>query len=113
MAGLIVAPTPTDAKGVLGPTWLSVLQAADLVGDAWQPARGTYRLASDGHLCRSLAERTVDDFLTARGIAHVPEPTCPGSNSRADWGVPDGTFVEYAGLLSDVEDRPYACPTIH
>jgi hypothetical protein len=105
MKGLIIAPRPAPAKSVLGPTWLSVLQAADLVGDAWRPARGTYCLAADGHLCRSLAERTVDDFLTARGIAHVPEPAYPGSTSRADWGLPDGTFVEYAGLLSDAEYR--------
>lgn len=105
MTGLIVAPTPLQAKGLLGPTWLAVLQAADLVGDAWRPARGTYCLAADGHLCRSLAERTVDDFLTARSIPHVPEPAYPGSKSRADWSLPDGTFVEYAGLLSDAEYR--------
>jgi hypothetical protein len=105
MTALIVAPGPAQAKAKLGPIWLAVLQAAGLVGDAWRPARGTYCLASDGHLCRSLAERTVDDFLAARGIAHVPEPAYPGSSSRADWGLPDGTFVEYAGLLSDAEYR--------
>jgi hypothetical protein len=105
MTGLIVAPVSTQAKSTLGPSWLAVLQAAGLVGDAWRPARGTYCLAADGHLCRSLAERTVDDFLNARGIAHFPEPAYPGSNSRADWSLPDGTFVEYAGLLSDADYR--------
>lgn len=105
MTGLIVAPNQFRAKAVLGPTWLSVLQAAGLVGDAWRPARGTYCLAADGHLCRSLAERTVDDFLTARGITHEPEPRYAGSNRRADWGLPDGTFVEYAGLLADAGYR--------
>ncbi len=105
MAGLIVAPVPLAAKALAGPTWLGVLQAADLVGDAWRPGLGTYCLAADGHLCRSLAERTVDDFLTARGIAHTPEPTYPGSSRRADWALPDGTFVEYAGLLDDAEYR--------
>lgn len=105
MAGLIVGPDPTQAKAVLGSPWLKVLQTAGLVGDAWRATRGTYCLAADGHLCRSLAERTVDDFLTARGIAHTPEPAYPGSNSRADWGLPDGTFVEYAGLLSAADYR--------
>lgn len=105
MAGLIVAPSPVAAKALAGPTWLAVLQAADLVGDVWRPSLGTYCLAADGHLCRSLAERTVDDFLTARGIAHTPEPAYPGSSRRADWALPDGTFVEYAGLLADAEYR--------
>ena len=105
MAGLIVAPSSPIAKRQLGSTWLAVLQAAGLVGEAWRPGRGTYCLASDGHLCRSLAERTVDDFLTARGIAHTPEPAYPGSTRRADWGLPDGTYVEFAGLLGDAEYR--------
>ena len=35
---------------------------------------------------------TVDDFLTSYGVAHVPEPSYPGSTSRAHWGLPDGTF---------------------
>lgn len=106
MVGLIVGPSPKLARKKLGPaSWLAVLQSAGLVGDAWRPGRGTYCQAADGHLCRSLAERTVDDFLTAHGIAHKPEPTYPGSSRRADWGLPDGTFVEYAGLLGDAEYR--------
>lgn len=105
MAALIVAPAPPIAKRQLGSTWLAVLQVAGLVGEAWRPGRGTYCLASDGHLCRSLAERTVDDFLTARGIVHTPEPAYPGSTRRADWGLPDGTYVEFAGLLGDAEYR--------
>lgn len=105
MAGLIVAPSPEQAKSLLGPTWLAVLQSAGLVGEAWRPARGTYCLAADGHLCRSIAERTVDDFLTVHGIAHTPEPVYPGSHSRADWLLADGTFVEFAGLLSDADYR--------
>ncbi len=105
MAGLIVSPSPEQAKALLGPKWLAVLQAAGIVGDAWRATRGTACFASDGHLCRSLAERTVDDFLAARGIAHVPEPAYPGSKRRADWSLPDGTFIEYAGLLSDAGYR--------
>lgn len=103
MVGLIVAPAPSCAKQHMGATWLRVLQTAGLVGDAWRPARGTYCVATDGHACRSLAERTVDDFLTSHGIAHDPEPNYPGSTRRADWRLADGTFVEYAGLLSNAE----------
>ena len=101
MVGLIGAPAPDNAKALFGATWLRVLQSAGLVGDAWRPARGTYCVAADGHDCRSLAERTIDDFLTAHGIAHEPEPRYPGSTRRADWRLEDGTFVEYAGLMAD------------
>jgi hypothetical protein len=101
MVGLIIAPAPTVAKALLGETWLHVLQACGLVGDAWRPARGTYCLASDGHPCRSLAERTVDDFLASKGLVHQPEPRYPDSQRRADWKLADGTYIEYAGLLGD------------
>jgi hypothetical protein len=102
MVGLILAPAPSYATAQLRvPTWLRVLQATGLVGEAWRPGRGTYCVAADGHYCRSLAERTIDDFLAAHGIAHDPEPRYPGSTRRADWRLPDGTLVEFAGLLGD------------
>jgi hypothetical protein len=101
LTGLIVAPAPQAAKARLGGTWLRVLQASGLVEEAWRPARGTYCFATDGHPCRSLAERTVDDFLARNGIAHESEPRYPGSARRADWGLANGTFIEYAGLLAD------------
>jgi hypothetical protein len=103
MAGLIVAPNVDSAKAWAGTTWLQVLQTAGLVGDAWRPGRGTYCVAADGHACRSLAERTIDDFLSAHHVAHDPEPRYPGSNMRADWSLPGGRYVEFAGMLSDAE----------
>jgi len=103
VAGLVVAPAPEYAKQTVGGTWLAILQASGVVDDAWRPGRGTYCIAADGHPCRSLAERTVDDFLSANGIAHDPEPPYPGSTRRADWRLPDGTLVEYAGMMADRE----------
>lgn len=105
MAGLIVAPAPVYAKAQIGGTWLRVLQESGLVGDAWRPGLGTYCIAADGHQCRSLAERTVDDFLSSRKVPHEPEPPYPGSSRKADWRLPDGTLVEYAGLMSDATYR--------
>lgn len=55
IVGLIVAPASRYAKEEFGATWLRVLQASGLVGEAWRPARGTYCIATDGHPCRSLA----------------------------------------------------------
>lgn len=105
MVGLIVAPAPDYAKAEIGGTWLRVLQESGLVGDAWRPGRGTYCIAADGHQCRSLAERTVDDFLSSHRIPHDPEPPYPASSRRADWRLEDGTLVEYAGLMGDAGYR--------
>jgi len=110
MAALTCTPSVEVAVEALGVDpgrgkWLRVLQASGLVDDAWRPARGTYCLAADGHACRSLGERTIDDYLNANGIEHEPEPAYPGTALRADWRLGDGTFVEYAGLLADPSYR--------
>jgi hypothetical protein len=110
MAALVCAPSVDVAAKALGieggrAKWLRVLQATGIVDEAWRPARGTYCLAADGHACRSLGERTIDDYLSANGIDHDPEPAYPGTSLRADWRLGDGTFVEYAGLLADSDYR--------
>ncbi|MCQ6556875.1 hypothetical protein NPS70_27355 [Streptomyces sp. C10-9-1] len=85
-----------------------MLRATSIVPDAWRPARGTYCTAADGHPCRSLAERTVDDWLSLHGVEHQIEPVWPAhpelnahGRLRADWQLADGTYVEYAGLTND------------
>jgi hypothetical protein len=113
MAVLICLPRPEIAAEALGISsqrgkWLGVLLAAGVVDTAWRPARGTLCIAKDGHACRSLGERTIDDYLGAQGIAHEPEPPWPrhprlnpNGRLRADWRLADGTYVEYAGMLED------------
>jgi hypothetical protein len=69
---------------------------------------GTMILANDGHLCLSMAEKEIDDFLSAAGIEHNKEVKYPDSGYRADWellGSGTRTFVEYFGLMSKT---PYA-----
>lgn len=66
-----------------------------------------YRVkAIDGHICNSLAEKVIDDWLFSHGVEHEKEPHYPddvrqfsGSNIRADWRV-GNTFIEYFGLQS-------------
>lgn len=111
MAGLICIPMVAEAASLLGikakaGRWLAVLQMAGVVGEAWRPARGTLCFAQDGHACRSLGERSVDDFMSRFGIAHEPEPLWPTHPTlnpdgkwRADWRLSDGTLVEYVGLM--------------
>lgn len=89
--------------------WGAVLEEVELLpAGELRTTRGVMSRAADGHWCRSLMERTVDDFLFQHGIDHEPEPSWPfhqqhnaNNRKRADWRLPDGTFVEAAGLLSD------------
>lgn len=71
-----------------------------------RPSFGTYCTAKDGHFCRSLLERMIDDFMSLNKIYHEPEPSYPLDDElnekgslRADWQLADGTFVEAFGLL--------------
>lgn len=111
LAAMVCLPDPDDAAATLGITgrsgrWLAVLQASGVVGDAWRPSKGTMCFATDGHACRSLGERSVDDFMSSRGLHHEPEPHWPFHATlnpqgalRADWRLQDGTLVEYTGLM--------------
>ncbi|QEU83489.1 hypothetical protein [Streptomyces viridosporus] len=87
-------------------TWTEWLGHAGLLTDGVRTSMGTATTATDGHLCRSLFERHVDDFLHHRGVAHEPEPAYPRhpelntTGLRADWRLADGTFVEALGLMT-------------
>ncbi|MGW6207392.1 hypothetical protein ACWF9B_27615 [Streptomyces sp. NPDC055089] len=101
-------PAATLRSLLRADSWIEVLRMTGIVSDAWRPARGTYCIAADGHPCRSLAERTIDDWLSRHGVEHQIEPPWPHhpehnahGRRRADWQLPDGTYVEYAGLATD------------
>lgn len=87
-------------------TWTEWLGHAGLLTDGVRTSMGTATTATDGHLCRSLFERHVDDFLHHWGVAHEPEPAYPRhpelntTGLRADWRLADGTFVEALGLMT-------------
>lgn len=65
-------------------------------------SRGTQCLAIDGHVCLSLGEKIIDDFLYEHHIGHDKEPSYPEGKYRADFLI-GKTFVEYFGLAGDVE----------
>ena len=63
-------PKVNRVKELFG-TWLQALiEAGVLDEDARRTSRGTQCVAKDGHVCFSLGEKTIDDFLHARGITH-------------------------------------------
>jgi hypothetical protein len=107
MEALMLMPAAQEIKHVLGQgDWLGVLQASGIVSEGWRPSRGTWCRAIDGHLCRSLLEKSIDDWLTNQGIIHECEPRWPrhprlnpSGLKRADWLLADGSFVECAGLM--------------
>lgn len=60
---------------------------------------GAYRVVgTDGHKVRSSYEKRVDDWLSARGIDHVYEPSLPSNaRLRADFLV-NGWYIEIWGV---------------
>ena len=93
-------PTVRRVKELFG-SWLNALVEAEVLEDGTRrTSRGTQCLAKDGHVCLSLGEKTIDDLLYSRGIAHEKEPPYPERNFRADFLVGD-VFIEYFGLKGD------------
>lgn len=93
-------PAMQHVKELFG-SWLQALvEARVLDEDARRTSRGIQCIAKDGHVCLSLGEKTIDDFLHARGIVHEKEPRYPAANYRADFAV-QKVFIEYFGLQGD------------
>ena len=109
---MAMPPVETIKRVLRQPDWLATLRAAGLVAETWRSSRGTWCHATDGHRCRSLLEKAIDDWFTANGISHECEPRWPrhpelnpSGAKRADWLLEDGTYVECAGML---ERKDYA-----
>lgn len=89
-------------------SWFTGLASSGaLPGGVQATARGIRCLATDGHVCNSLEEQEIDNWLSAHGIAHTKEPMYPPHNvfnpkgkRRADWQV-EGTLIEFFGLVGD------------
>jgi len=93
-------PSIRHVKGLFG-SWLAALIEAGVLEDGTRrTGRGIQSLAKDGHVCLSLGEKTIDDFLYAHDIPHEREPRYPEGLYRGDFLV-DGVFIEYFGLKGD------------
>jgi hypothetical protein len=93
-------PSTAHVKNLFGSWFAALVESGVLSEDAQHMSRGIRSLASDGHLCLSLGEKTIDDFLSVRGIPHGREPKYPDGQHRADFLV-ENVFVEYLGLAGD------------
>lgn len=63
--------------------------------------RRTPTKAADGHLCDSISEAIVDNWLHKNKIGHTRNVSYPTTNHRADWAIGDNIFIEYFGLAKD------------
>ena len=99
---LRVKPSVRRVKSVFG-SWLNALIQAGVLEDGTsKTSRGIQSIAKDGHVCLSLGEKTIDDFLYDRGVHHEKEPRYPEGNYRGDFKV-DSAFIEYFGLAGNPE----------
>jgi len=58
--------------------------------------------ANDGHLCDSISESIIDNWLYKNKIKHSRNVSYPDTNHLADWGIDNNkTFIEYFGLAKD------------
>lgn len=96
-------PNIHTVKALFDNSWLKALiEAGVLDNNTRKTSRGTHTIAKDGHVCLSLGEKTIDDFLYSHNIKHEKEPHYPEGNYRADFLI-DNVFVEYFGLKGNPE----------
>lgn len=57
--------------------------------------------AKDGHICNSISELIIDNWLYKHNINHQKETAYPQGNFTADWSLSKEIFVEYFGLAND------------
>jgi hypothetical protein len=96
--------TPSGYAEEFGSFFAALVKSGVLPEGSKKMVIGTMTLSKDGHLCLSLPEKEIDDFLLAEGIAHDKEVSYPAYSFRADWelfGSKGRTFVEYFGLMSN------------
>jgi hypothetical protein len=93
-------PNVRRVKELFG-SWLNALIRAGVLDDgSRRTGRGVQTVAKDGHVCLSLGERTICDFLSARHIPHEKEPRYPDSHYRGDFRI-GNTIIEYLGLAGN------------
>ncbi len=92
-------------KKKFGSWFHALVETGTLIDDVQPTARGIRCLAKDGHLCYSLDEQRIDDWLYIHNIQHEREPFYPFHSTlnslgkkRADWKVKN-FFIEYFGLI--------------
>lgn len=88
-------------------SWNKAVSAAGFVPNRSHDDRmykRTNAKAIDGHLCDSISEVLVDNWLYKNKISHEKNVQYPTTNHKADWKIFSENkefFVEYFGLAND------------
>ncbi|MCX6789553.1 MAG: hypothetical protein NTZ42_03015 [Candidatus Gribaldobacteria bacterium] len=88
-------------------SWNKAMIAAGLFinrSDSQRMYKRTNTKALDGHLCDSVSEALIDNWLFSHKIFHQRDVIYPTTNHKADWAVDvngQRIFIEYFGLASD------------
>lgn len=96
-----------DVKGCIVKafgTWNKAIIAAGLEPNRSHDHRmysRTKTKAKDGHVCDSISEAIIDNWLTQQHIPHDKNVAYPDTHHTVDWRLESGTFVEYFGLAKD------------
>lgn len=79
-------------------TWNNAVEAAGYEPNPEMFAKK--QIAKDGHVCDSLAEKTIDDYLFENKIAHEIHYPYPEGNYSFDFKIGDN-YLEYFGLAGE------------
>ncbi len=85
-------------------SWTNALIAAGLAPHRSLNQRMYKRrkcVAKDGHICNSVSELIIDNWLFKNNIAHQKEVAYPKGKFTADWSLANNIFIEYFGLAQD------------
>jgi hypothetical protein len=86
-------------------TWNNAIKAAGYEpNERWFAPRDLY--AKDGHLCKSISEIIIDDWLFENNISHEREKLYPEGRYRCDFVIGD-IFIEFFGLVTASDIDPY------
>jgi hypothetical protein len=99
-------PWTETVKEIFG-TWAHLLEQAGLLSQRQRGRGGHQSIATDGHLCLSMGERAVCEFLAKNNISHEKEPMYPLDEKLNPNGLLRGDFligtliVEFAGMMGN------------
>jgi len=98
--------SPSGFKEEFGSFFAALVKSNIIPKGSKKLVIGTMLLSNDNHLCLSLVEKEIDDYLFSKGISHKKEVYYPNSKMRCDWEIfienyKKRIFIEYFGLINN------------
>jgi len=105
---LMVEILPREVYEIEFGSWFNALiETGILHDDSRRDVYGYRTKAKDGHECRSLSEKMIDDWMFMNNISHQREPFYPvdeklnpSGGMMADWKVGE-YYIEFFGLMGN------------